>query len=80
MIVFEPVLYSKFTRDEALMYQLFCNHNGHLDWRFPTRDEYYTTLDLRDCWDQQDVNNSENISTQRVILVRDSDDNPSTSQ
>lgn len=26
--------------DQAKMYVLFCDYNGHKDWRLPTRDEW----------------------------------------
>ena len=26
--------------EEAVLYCTFCRHNGHSDWRMPTRDEY----------------------------------------
>ena len=28
------------TYDEAVLYCLFCNHNGHSDWRLPTQEEF----------------------------------------
>lgn len=35
-----PVIQTRMTYDEAVMYCLFCDHNGYRDWRLPTWDEY----------------------------------------
>lgn len=32
------------TYNEAVLYCAFCRHNGHSDWRLPTRDEYESDL------------------------------------
>jgi hypothetical protein len=33
---------NKMSFDEAQMYVLFCRHDGHKNWRFPTREEWET--------------------------------------
>ena len=40
MIELASLTENKMTYDEAILYCQFCNHNGHRDWRLPTRDEY----------------------------------------
>ena len=35
------------TYDEAVLYCLFCNHDGHNDWRMPTREERDTCDSIR---------------------------------
>lgn len=37
-----PRSQNKMSFDEAQMYVLFCRHNGHKNWRLPTREEWET--------------------------------------
>ena len=30
------------TYEEAILYCVFCDHNGYSDWRMPTFDEYFS--------------------------------------
>lgn len=34
---------------DALLYCTFCNHNDHMDWRLPTRDEW-AYLEIYNNW------------------------------
>lgn len=52
-----PAAINELTYEEALMYCHFCNHNGYIDWRMPTKDEFIImSADGIWCWDISDVN------------------------
>lgn len=40
MIEVAPNSVHEMTYEQAIMYCQFCNHNGYVDWRLPTRQEY----------------------------------------
>lgn len=40
MITAAPISANRMSHDEALLYCLFCNHDGHNDWRMPFDTEY----------------------------------------
>ena len=41
VISFAPKSERTMSYDDALLYCLFCRHNGHSDWRLPTYDEWH---------------------------------------
>lgn len=58
---------------EAQLHCFLCNHNGHKDWRLPTRNEYAEYLLGSGAWDTEDRNLTR-IHRRELILIRDTHD------
>ena len=59
-IEFAPAVTEVMSFNQAWLYCLILSHNGHKDWRLPTRDEYENHIETtahRYSFDQSDVRN-----------------------
>ena len=70
MIECAPASEITMTYNEAVLYCMFCNYNGHRDWRLPTTDEYKSIKTPPVHWF---VNRKSSFSTWGVLPVRDVD-------
>jgi hypothetical protein len=71
MLEYGPIPDYNFTYDEAFLYCLTLDHNGHKDWRMPTVDEYNNKIAVYYWYEDRRVTD---IFFRKVNPVRDTDD------
>lgn len=66
MIEVTPATDNKMSYTEAVLYSIFCNHNGYTDWRMPTQYEWLSDDRMLGCW----YENRAPRGSREVVLVR----------
>lgn len=70
MIELAPMSTERMTYDNAKLYILFYEYNGHRDWRLPTFTEWITQKDVYG-WDDKEPSISDSQKRRFVTPVRD---------
>jgi hypothetical protein len=70
MIEVAPESKNRMTYNEAIIYCQFLEHNGHTDWRMPTRHEYRSNMMISG-WYQDRASQIHTSILWVVVPVRD---------